>query len=232
MALTIPLPRHLFRSDPQVVCTSDGFEVTARTYPTGIQSLTIRSSRGHVEVLPFMGQIIWDAEFDGVSLRMDNMFDQPRPAASIEDTYGCFAFHAGLLAAGCPAPEDTHPLHGEFACMALDTAELVADGDQLTVRSYGEYVKGFGHHYLAAPSVTLTADASTFDIAMTVTNLSAYADMPLQYMCHMNYAFSPGARFTQSIPDDAFRLRAGETRTFRVRTGLESSPADCLSKES
>ena len=66
---------------------------------------------------------------------------------------------------------------------------------------------GFGHHYRAEPAVTLRAGASTFDIDMSVTNLSAYASMPLQYMCHMNYAFVPGGRMAQNLPAGAFSLR-------------------------
>ena len=46
-----------------------------------------------------------------------------------------------------------------------------------------------------------------FDIGLEVTNLSKYQSMPLQYMCHMNYAFIPEARMSQSLPDGAFELR-------------------------
>lgn len=31
--------------------------------------------------------------------------------------------------------------------------------------------------------------------------------MPLQYMCHMNYAYVPNATFRQNIPDTALKLR-------------------------
>lgn len=56
--------------------------------------------------------MIWDAFFDGHDLTMRNMFSQPKLASEIVATYGCFAFHSGLLANGCPSPADTHPLHG------------------------------------------------------------------------------------------------------------------------
>lgn len=69
-----------------------------------------------------MGQMIWDVQFDGHDLTMRNMFRQPKPAAEVVATYGCFAFHSGLLANGCPSPEDTHPLHGEMPCAAMDDA--------------------------------------------------------------------------------------------------------------
>ncbi|GAB2542513.1 aldose 1-epimerase family protein [Brachybacterium huguangmaarense] len=207
MALTIPLHASLFTEAPTTVCRDDEWTVTASRTGRGVAVLTVANSRGEIELLPFMGQIIWGARFDGIDLRMQNMFDEPRPATEIVDTYGCFAFHAGLLASGCPAPEDTHPLHGEFPCMELDRAEVTIGDDRLTVTSTGEYVQGFGAHYTASPSLTMHAGRGTFDIALSVTNLSAYAPMPLQYMCHMNYAFVPGATMSQSLPAGTFRLR-------------------------
>ena len=109
---TIPLTKGF--GGEQTLLSSEEFTVTAWTYNSGVDAVRITNSRGFVEVLPFLGQIIWEANFDGRSLTMKNMFTQPKPANVIVDTYGCFAFHSGLLAAGCPAPDDTHPLHGEF----------------------------------------------------------------------------------------------------------------------
>ncbi|XCB30985.1 aldose 1-epimerase family protein [Arcanobacterium hippocoleae] len=185
------------------------FEVIAKKYPKGIESLSIKNSRGFVEVLPFFGQIIWDANFDGHSLRMKNMFRQPQPATEISDVYGCFAFHSGLLAAGCPSPEDTHPLHGEFPTAVMDSAWIEIDSDNKSVKAVSsyEYVRGFGNHYRAQPSVKLTANSTLFDIDLAVENLSASASMPLQYMCHMNYAFVENGQMKQNLPDGAFELR-------------------------
>lgn len=205
--IRLPLSRALFTTTPTVVLESAEFTVTAFNYPSGIASLKVENSRGYLEILPFMGQMIWDANFDGHGLRMDNMFSQPVPATEVTDTYGCFAFHSGLLAAGCPSPEDTHPLHGEFPVADMDQAWLEYDGESLAAVSSYEYVKGFGNHYEAKPSVVLRPGSALFDINLEVTNLSAYAPMPLQYMCHMNYAFVEGGIMRQSIPDAAFALR-------------------------
>lgn len=203
----INLLRSSFTAAAATLLESEEFTVTARRYPSGVESVTVANSRGRVEVLPFLGQMVWDAEFDGVSLRMDSPFRQPYPAALIEDTYGCFAFHSGLLAAGCPAPEDVHPLHGEFPCADFEEAWLEIDADSVTVSGRHEYVKGFGDHYEAVPAVRLATGSAMFTIDLSVTNLSAARTMPLQYMCHMNYAYSDGARMTQSLPEGAFRLR-------------------------
>lgn len=207
MKFEIPLCRELFTTEPRTIVGSEEFSVATFRYQTGIETLIVENSRGRVELLPFMGQIIWDAKFDGHSLRMDNMFKQPRPAKEIVDTYGCFAFHSGLLAAGCPAAEDDHPLHGEFACAPMSSAWLEISDDEVAVFSTYTYVQGFGHHYTATPSVVLRAGSAQFDIRLDVTNESKYQPMPLQYMCHMNYAFVPNATMTSNLPDDAFQLR-------------------------
>ncbi|WP_273166506.1 aldose 1-epimerase family protein [Actinomyces israelii] len=206
----VPLQRSLFTADPshpQALLSHGELTAAAARYPSGVETLVMTSSRVRLEILPFMGQILWDAVVDGVSLRMDNMFRQPLPAKEITQTYGCFAFHSGLLSAGCPAPEDTHPLHGELSCAPMDAARLEVGEEGIRLVSTYEYVMGFGHHYRAEPSVALRAGVSTFDIDLSVTNLSAYAPMPLQYMCHMNYAFVPNGRMRQNLPAGAFALR-------------------------
>lgn len=208
MISRIALHRETFGEAPRDILNNQHWQVLAEKYSSGVESLIIRGSRGYVEVLPYLGGMIWDAVIDGVSLRMDNMFTQPRPVDNIQDTYGCFAFHSGLLANGCPSPEDTHPLHGEFPCARMDRAQLVLHADgSISVESHYEYVQGFGHHYVAIPSVKLTPGAGTFEISLSVTNRSAYQTMPLQYMCHMNYAFVPGGTMSDNLGEGGFQLR-------------------------
>ncbi|EEK2406073.1 signal transduction histidine-protein kinase/phosphatase UhpB [Salmonella enterica subsp. enterica serovar Dublin] len=206
MTTRITLWRELFNEQPRILLENDDFTVTAFRYASGVEGLKIQNSRGHLVILPWMGQMIWDAQFDGHDLTMRNMFRQPKPAAEVVATYGCFAFHSGLLANGCPSPEDTHPLHGEMPCAAMDDAWLELEGDSLRVTGRYEYVMGFGHHYQAQPAVVMRKASALFDIQMTVTNQASVA-MPLQYMCHMNYAYVPNATFRQNIPDTALKLR-------------------------
>lgn len=206
MSAVIHLQRNQFTEAPVCLLESAELSVTLFKYRSGIEAVTLRNRHGFVTVLPYYGQMIWDAEFEGHVLKMTNPFTEPKRGESIVDTYGCFAFHSGLLSNGCPAPEDTHPLHGEMACAPMDKAYLILDGDSVTLGGEYEYVKGFGDHYLASPSVRLAAGETLLTIAMRVTNLAS-VPMPLQYMCHMNYAYLPGATFSQNIPADAFSLR-------------------------
>lgn len=201
------LERKMFNEQPYVIYKSEEFEVTLFKYSSDIEAIELKNSRGKVTILPYMGQIIWGLEFDGHDLRMKNMFKVPHDAKEIVDTYGCFAFHSGLLANGCPSPKDNHPLHGEMACSEMDKSWLEVDNDFVKIAGYTEYVKGFGNHYLAEPSVTLRKQESNIIIDMSVTNLSECEDMPLQYMCHMNYAYIENAKLTQSLPNEAFMLR-------------------------
>ena len=115
MTTRITLWRELFAEHPRILLKNSDFTVTAFRYASGVEGLKVENSRGHLVILPWMGQMIWDAQFDGHELTMRNMFSQPKPAAEVVATYGCFAFHSGILANGCPSPEDSHPLHGEMA---------------------------------------------------------------------------------------------------------------------
>jgi hypothetical protein len=202
----IELQREFFQETSKVIFHNDAFTVRLFRYPSGIEAIEVINSRGNMVVLPYMGQIIWDLNFDGVDLKMKNMFSEPKKAAEIVDTYGCFAFHSGLLANGCPGPEDNHPLHGEMACAQMDKAWLEITDKQIKICGQTEYVKGFGHHYLASPTVAMFDGESFIEINMTVKNLANTA-MPLQYMCHTNYAYLENAEMKQNIPDDAFVLR-------------------------
>lgn len=202
----IILDRKFFTDKPYTIFTNNEFNVTLFKYPSGIEALELTNSRGKVIVLPFMGQMIWDLNFDGCDLKMKNMFTQPKPVTCVVDTYGCFAFHSGLISNGCPSPQDTHPLHGEMPCATMDHAWLELNEDSIKIAGSTEYVQGFGHHYLANPSVTLVGKESHIQIDMKVTNLAS-APMPLQYMCHMNYAYVAEGTISSNLPATAFKLR-------------------------
>ncbi len=206
MSGQIFLKKDHFGSDKFCLFSNDTFRVEAFSYASGVEALTVTNDQGSITVLPFMGQMIWDAEFRGVNMKMENMFKEPKQTSQVIGTYGCFAYHSGLIRNGCPAPEDDHALHGEMPCAKMDNAWLTISDDSVTVHGEYEYVMGFGDHYLASPSVTLHKGKAEMAIAMTVTNLASVA-MPLQYMCHTNYAYIPGAEFRQNIPAEAIKLR-------------------------
>lgn len=213
--IAINLRRQDFTEKPHELASTDGLTVSAFRYATGIEALLVENRRGHLIILPYMGQMVWGAVFDGVDMTMGNGFSMPRPAKTIVETYGCFAFHSGLLRNGCPSPQDDHLLHGEMACASMDEAGLVFGQDEqgsfVEVTGEVEYIMGFGAHYLARPSIKLYADETVFDMVMDVENLSS-APMELMYMCHVNFAYQKGARIIQ--PTDF------SPETTRVRTAI------------
>jgi hypothetical protein len=213
-----------FGETEKILLESADFCVRAWTYPSGVKALALENARGRLVVLPYQGQMIWSAMFDGCDLTMRNMFSQPRPSPTVIGTYGCFMFHAGLLRNGCPAAADDHPLHGEMPCAPMDAAWLEvgddAGGPYLKLVGEYEYVQGFGDHYRATPSVTLRASSGLFDIGMAVTNLAGKA-MELMYMAHMNYAYVPGGRLFQ--PLDGARVRVRQSVPAHVKPTPEWS---------
>lgn len=206
MKTMIYLNREWFSNEHKIILNNEDFCVEIFKYASGIEALTLKNTKGYITLLPYMGQIIWDVKFNDVDLTMKNMFNQPKKANCIVDTYGCFAFHSGLLSNGCPSSEDNHPMHGEFSCADMDKVWIEVNSDEITIISQYEYCQGFGYHYIAEPSVSLKAEATRFNINMKVKNLTS-VEMPIQYMCHMNYAYVENGVISSNIPETAFKLR-------------------------
>lgn len=200
MTVSVPLHRDAIREGPpRTVLDAGGLSAEAWTTRRGVAVLRLSNAAGAVEVLPFLGAMVWDARFGGRSLRMRGKFAEPRPAAGILGTYGCLLFHAGLLRNGCPGPEDTHALHGEAPCAPMDEAWLELAGDALRLVCRREHAEGFGPRYLATATVTLRAGDTLFGVEMAVRNLAG-RPMDLMYMAHANFDFLPGARIVQPAP--------------------------------
>ena len=201
----IGLQRSFFGDKERVVLRYGGLTASLFRYDTGIEAIRLSNERGHLIVLPFMGQMVWSARFDGVDLAMQSRFAQPVPARTIVETYGCLAYHSGILRNGVPGPEDTHTVHGEMPCAAMDEAGLACGTDEagpwIAVTGERRYAMGFGSHYRANPMVVLRGGDTGLDIVMDVQNVSA-APMDLMYMCHVNFAFVPGGRIVQPVPFD------------------------------
>lgn len=200
----ICLPAEFFpQKGEQLIAQTAAFRAIAFRYPSGVEALTIHNARGHVTLLPYLGQMIWDAHFDDRRLTMGNGFSYPRAGASILETYGAFAYHAGILRNGTPGPQDSHPLHGEMPTARMDHADLTfgcdAEGDFVELGGSCEYVIGFGAHYIARPRIRLRPQSALITVTMEVENRSAHA-MELMYMLHANFDFVAGAQIYQPAP--------------------------------
>ncbi|XBS67901.1 DUF4432 family protein [Acerihabitans sp. KWT182] len=196
----LTLKKTFFSSSPMEIARSDGCSAELFTYETGIEAIRLKNRRGYLVVLPYYGQMIWQARFDDIDLAMSSGFNAPRPAMDIVGTYGCFIYHSGLLRNGNPGERDHHPLHGEMPLAPMDRAGIEIGEDEngkwMAVVGEREYIMGFGDHYMARPRVLIRPDQSTFEIRMEVENLGL-DPMDLMYMCHANFAFVEGGRIVQ-----------------------------------
>lgn len=200
-----------FFTDREHILVQHGpLTAAAFRYPSGVPALRIQNERGALILLPFQGQQIWSANFDGRELTMKSMFDQPHPTRTYLENYGGFLIHCGMTAMGVPTGTDTHPLHGELPNAPYENAWLTAgeDAQGLFLELSGEYrhTVAFNCNYTAQPAVRLYAGRATFPVSMTVTNLKK-TPMEYMYLAHTNFRPVDDSRLVYSAPYDPQHVR-------------------------
>jgi hypothetical protein len=100
----VHLHRRFFSEVERRIVSHGELGADAFMYPGGVAGLRLSNSRGAIVVLPWQGQQVWDAAFDGRTLTMRSMFDRPRPTREYLATYGAFLVHCGATAMGVPVP--------------------------------------------------------------------------------------------------------------------------------
>ncbi len=214
---TVELRPEHFTEVERVLATHGEMIASTFRYRTGVAGLRIRSSAGHIDLLPFQGQQIWDAVFHGRSLTMGSMFAEPRADTDYLGTYGAFFIHCGMTAMGNPGAGDTHPLHGEIPNAPFTARLLVGDdGGKPFMALTGAYqhTVAFAHNYLATPTVTLRGGESEVRAELVVRNLKR-RPMELMYLAHINFRPVDGAILVDAVPDDL--------RHMKVRTAVPSN---------
>ena len=104
MAVRIELYRSSFEDVERQLVEIGEFAVSTFRYASDIEALRVSNARGEIIVLPFKGQQIWRARFDGRDLTMKSMFDEPVDTKVYLETYGAFMIHCGLTGLGAPGP--------------------------------------------------------------------------------------------------------------------------------
>jgi hypothetical protein len=190
MTARMLMGKELFQEKEKTICEQGKLKASAFLYSSGVHGLRITNAYGHIVVLPFQGQQIWDAVFCERRLTMRNFFDQPVSSTALLDSYGAFLYHCGALRMGTPGPLDTHPIHGELPAAPYEQAWLIAGEDDtgayLVVSGTYAYTKAFGDKYRAIPTVKIYEERTVLEVSMTIENL-AHAPMDLMYMCHINF---------------------------------------------
>jgi hypothetical protein len=214
---TIELRPEHFGDAERVLATSGEMTASTFRYGTGVAGLRIRNSAGHIDLLPFQGQQIWDAVFHGRSLTMGSMFAEPRANTDYLGTYGAFFIHCGMTAMGNPGEGDTHPLHGEIP-NAPFTARLLVGEDRgrpsMALTGAYQHTVAFAHNYIATPTVTLRGGESQVRVELVVRNLMR-KPMELMYLAHINFRPVEGAVLVDAVPDDLGHIK--------VRTAVPSN---------
>ena len=208
--ITLHLRPEHFTQAPTVLATFGGLTATCFRYASGVAGLTIANDAGLIELLPFQGQQIWDAVFFGRRLTMGSMFDEPLPTQNYLSTYGAFFIHCGVTAMGNPAPEDTHPLHGELPNALYQEARLIigedADGPFMALTGTYRHRVAFTHNYVAEPVIKLGAKGGRIRASLTIRNLKQ-SPMELMYLAHVNFRPVDNARLIDTVPDDPRNMR-------------------------
>lgn len=187
---TFHLVDRQFVEHPQLLLQQGELQATIWRFPSGVCALRLANSLGHLDLLPFQGQQIWDAWFRGRRLTMKSMFDQPYPTRDFLATFGAFWVHCGATGAGVPGPDDTHPLHGELPNAPYQKAWLTtgtdSHGDFIGLGGEYRHTVAFNYNYIARPVVKLHAGSSLLRVSFEVENLKR-TPMPLMYLAHINY---------------------------------------------
>ena len=188
MSARIELHRAGFDDKERLLCEMGELRVSTFRYDSGIEALRVRNARGEIIVLPFKGQQIWRAIFDGRDLTMKSMFDEPVDTMVYLETYGAFLIHCGLTGLGAPGPEDSHPLHGELPNAPFQTAWIELDEDRQMVTVGGSYrhTVAFSTNYLATARIGMTAGEALLDVSLSVENLKQ-TPLDLMYLAHANF---------------------------------------------
>jgi len=194
----IYLYEELFERAPKTVFESDSFSAEIFKYSTGVAAVTVENSKGYITSLPFMGQMIWDAEFLGRNMVMKSIFDEPEVCRdAYGESYGCFLMHCGLTSVGIPAPGENHPRHGELPFAKYRESYLLLGEDDggryISIGGVYGYKRAYVANYNFTVEYKLYEDASTFEIITSIKNLKS---SPLEYfyLAHINYAQIAGSR--------------------------------------
>lgn len=201
--MKIELKERMFSEKEQLFLDDGELKAYLFRYDSGVCAVKLENEFGYIIVLPYQGQMVWDAVFHGRSLKMQNDCPIPKFRKEFRDTYGCYVMHCGILRMGCPSEKDIHPHHGELPYVTYDKASIVTGEDErgryMAVTGEYEYYKVFDNHYAARPMTKIYEGSTLLDIILEIEN-KASAPMDLMYQCHINNAAEEGAKIYQTLP--------------------------------
>jgi hypothetical protein len=232
-AMKVELYPHFFSEKEKVLAQIGKMRASTFTYQSGVRALRIENPRGDVIVLPFHGQQIWDAVFDGRCIKMRTAVSEPKATQDFLSNMGGFLFHCGMSAMGSPGPNDSHPIHGELVNANYQSAWLEggadSQGNYLEVGGTYQHSAAFGLHYTATPTARIYEDGSLIHFSMRVRNLNQ-TPMEYMYLAHINFFPIDLARLVYSAHYDPehVKIRANFPSHMQPTEELKKFVADLV----
>ncbi len=200
----------MFGEKSRLLLDSPDFMVHTFLFDSGVAGVRICNSRGELVMLPYQGQQIWSANFDGRDLGMRSMFDEPQPTTTYLHTYGGLFIHCGATRMGVPGPTDNHPLHGELPNARYQKAWLTlgedATGKYVALSGAYRHTVAFNDDYVATPEMRLYANQTIFHVSLEIQNRKK-TPMDLMYLAHINFRPIDNAQLITTAPATAEAIR-------------------------
>jgi hypothetical protein len=209
--VSINLPSDTVMEAMPVLASCKDLTASTFRFSTGVLALRIANEVGWIDLLPYQGQQVWDAQFYGRRLTMKSIFGEPQLQPNYLESYGAFLIHCGATAMGRPSSGDTHPLHGELPNARYQSPRLRVGSDDLgaymSLTGTYHHRVAFNCHYEAQPTVTLRSASGRLSVDMTIQNLRQ-SQMDLMYMMHINFLPVDDAELVDSVSRAAPARRA------------------------
>jgi len=216
---------HFFTEKERTISETGAFVISLFRYDSNVCAIRVKNNRGEIIVLPYQGQQIWHATFDGRPLHMKSIFDEPIKTQNYFDSYGGFFLHCGVTAVGVPGPDDSHPLHGELPNAVYQDAYIFHGHDKAGryVIIGGTYTHkvALNHHYKADSTIKLYEDSAMMDVTMKITNL-LHRPMEVMYLGHINFRPVDYAKLEYSAPYDPKHVVANVGIPAHIKTGADT----------
>ncbi|RDY33248.1 DUF4432 family protein [Lachnotalea glycerini] len=206
--------QNFFSDRPLELLKNGELSAVAFRYETGVCGLRIQNRLCDMVVLPYMGQQIWFAKFNGKNLTQRSIFDQPQATTKFGDNYGGLLLHCGLTNINCAGDGEDYPLHGElpFANYQETYTGIGYDkkGKYLAVGGTFIYRNSQEYHYAYSPQLRLYENASVAEMYIDIHNRRG-SDLDYMFMCHMNWLAIDGSRLVYSAKKDKEHIQVDPT---------------------
>jgi len=205
--MRINLRKEFFGTSEFLLTENNGMKVSTFRYSTGVEAVKVENTRGYFIILPYQGQQVWRAHFDGIDLQMKTGMEEPVPNTTYLKTYGGFLLHCGICAIGSPAvPSDKHLQHGEIPNVEYQSAYIDVGCDYVAVGGAYAYDESFVRNYTFRPECKLYKDDTVLKIHCELEN-RRHSPMEYMYLCHINFHPVDGAELDYSTAYDPAHVK-------------------------